>query len=262
MLRAEPWESPSTLHDMQQQIKTLHDENKQQWYGRPQQPPGVPPLWLGFYNPSAEPPNECPDTCEADCIDLQIPAIHLDGAPATVACAYRIIVADMCSVPSYNPLADLPSNPGWKIQTGGGAGTGCCDWWLRIWLDGAAYATFIDYDAPYDRITNPVGSPCLGAWTRRGWSSPGPGYPTAPDITATAASCGDPPPTPTPTDTGTETGSGTATPDCGSPQSFEWSTGPFPARGWYPLTYTCTCSGLPPARDGAYQGEVADGTCE
>lgn len=65
---------------------------------------------------------------------------------------------------------------------------------------------------------------------------------------------------PPPTSEGTSAGT---TSDCGVPQLFQWNEGPIPARGWYPLDYTCLspCVGYPPDRDGAYQDEIAEGLC-
>lgn len=51
---------------------------------------------------------------------------------------------------------------------------------------------------------------------------------------------------------------------CGTAPQYEWASGPYPARGWYPLEYTCLspCTSYPPATDGDYDGEIRIGTCE
>ncbi len=80
-------------------------------------------------------------------------------------------------------------------------------------------------------------------------------------VTLDEVDCDDPPPT----NSGTASGTGEGN-DCEQTDTpmYVWSEfgGSYP--GWYPLNYPCVapCVTRPPDRDGAYEGEVAEGTCE
>ncbi len=253
MIRNEPWEQPTTLHDMQQQIKTLHDENKQQWYGRPQQAPGVPPLWLGFYDPEA-PAEECDSMCTGPCLDLQIPHVTFDDV-VIEADAVRVDVTSICNgLDSQVAYVDLPNNPGKGIQVLGGLN--CCFWTATVYDSalGAGYGPLITFRP------STGAAPCAGTWH---WSySNGTEYPViVGDFTATEVDCEDPPPTPSGTGSGSGGGGGGEECDPGEPRLWYWDS---IIEEWVTSTDgNCGegCVQVPPSVPGTYYGELRAGTC-
>lgn len=261
MLRAEPWEQPAALNEIQQQLLTLNLENKRQWYGRTPEPPHQPPDWLGFSKVIEDEPT-CTDCAATQCvaffldaIPMENPACDLEEWPAVTRGPFAF----------YVPADFLPSL---CLDVGGAGSPGSLEfppYMSVVW----SHPVVDDWRITVSIAKPPLGTcassatytadNCLGPYTLDPESVGGIGvlpedWPT--EITTTEYDCGDPPPTPTPTSSGS--GSGGGSPDQGT-ADWIWMFG-----AWQLHAFSCASGfqAIEPDRPGAFDGEIVTTTCE